>query len=99
VPGRGKGPATVKRTRTRDLTVGWTQSARATKYIEFHGGVRLSYVYLPARSLHTPRALQRLVAASMCMFITAGPKTKLFAWGGVRFTGRKLRELVQIQIL
>jgi hypothetical protein len=32
--------------------VGRTQSARATKYIEFHGGVRLPHVYLPARSLH-----------------------------------------------
>jgi hypothetical protein len=32
--------------------VGRTQAARATKYIEFHGGVRLPHVYLPARSLH-----------------------------------------------
>jgi hypothetical protein len=47
--------------------VGRTQSARATKYIEFHGGVRLPHVYLPARSLHiTERALQRLVAANRC---------------------------------
>jgi hypothetical protein len=33
--------------------VGRTQAARATKYIEFHGGVRLPHVYLPARSLHS----------------------------------------------
>ena len=59
--------------------MGRTQSARATKYIEFHGSVRLPHVYLPARSLHiTERALQRLVA--------------------VRLTGKKLRQLVRIQI-
>jgi hypothetical protein len=46
--------------------VGRTQPAKATKYIEFHSGVRLPHVYLPAHSLHTPRALQRLVAASRC---------------------------------
>jgi hypothetical protein len=47
--------------------VGRTQSAGATKYIEFHGGVGLPHVYLQARSLHnTERALQRLVAASRC---------------------------------
>jgi hypothetical protein len=32
--------------------VGRTQTARATKYIEFHGGVRLPHVYLPAPTLH-----------------------------------------------
>ncbi len=40
---------------------------RATQYIEFHGGVRLPHVYLPARSLHiygTCRVWQ--VAASGC---------------------------------
>jgi hypothetical protein len=62
--------------------VGRTQSARATKYIEFHGSVRLPHVYLPAHSLHTTeRALQ-----------AAGCRKQ------VRLTGRKLRQLVQIQI-
>ena len=42
LPTRGQGAAAVGR----------TQPARATKYIEFHGGVRLPYEYLPARSLH-----------------------------------------------
>jgi hypothetical protein len=47
--------------------VGGTQSARAKKCIEFHGGVRLRHVYLPTRCLHnSERALQRLVAASRC---------------------------------
>ena len=47
--------------------MGRTQSAGATKYIEFHGSVTLPHVYLPARSLHiTERALQRLVAVSRC---------------------------------
>jgi len=47
--------------------VGRTQSARTTKYIEFHASVRLPHVYLPARSLHiTERALQRLVAVIRC---------------------------------
>ena len=32
--------------------MGRTQAARLTKYIEFHGGVRLPRVYPPARSLH-----------------------------------------------
>jgi hypothetical protein len=57
LPSRGQGAGAVGR----------TQSARATKYIEFHGSVRLPHVYLPARGLHiTERALQRLVAASRC---------------------------------
>jgi hypothetical protein len=59
LPSRGQGAAAVGR----------TQSARATKYIEFHSGVRLPHVYLPGdtRSLHnTERALQRLVAESRC---------------------------------
>jgi hypothetical protein len=64
--------------------VGSTQSARATKYIEFHGSVRLPHVYLPAHSLHiTERALQRPAASCRKQ---------------VRLTGRKLRQLVQIQI-
>ena len=50
--------------------MGRTQSARATKYIEFHGSVMLPHVYLPAHSLRclhiTESALQRLVAASRC---------------------------------
>jgi hypothetical protein len=73
LPSRGQGAAAVDR----------VQSARARKYIEFHGGVRLPHVYLPAHSLHTPRALQRLVAASSKQ---------------VRLTGMKLRQLVQIQL-
>jgi hypothetical protein len=60
LPSRGQGAAAVGR----------TQSARATKYIEFHGSVRLPHVYLPAHSLrclhNTERALQRLDAASRC---------------------------------
>ncbi len=62
--------------------MGRTQSARATKYIEFHGSVRLPHVYLPARGLHiTERAL---AAAASCR-------------KQVRLTVRKLRQLVQIQ--
>ncbi len=38
---------------------GRTQAARATKYIEFHGGVRLPHVYLPAQSLHILRSVPR----------------------------------------
>jgi hypothetical protein len=76
-PSRGQGAAAVGR----------TQSARATKYIEFHDGVRLPHVYLPAHSLRclhiTERALQ---PAASCR-------------KQVRLTGRKLRQLVQIQIL
>jgi hypothetical protein len=54
---RGQGTAAVDR----------TQSARATKYIEFHDSVKLPHVYLPAHNLHnTERALQRLVAATRC---------------------------------
>ena len=62
--------------------MGKTQAAKATKYIEFHGGVRLPHVYLPAHSLHiTGEALR-----------AAGCRKQ------VRLTGRKLRQLVQIQI-
>jgi hypothetical protein len=38
---------------------GRTQTARATKYIEFYGGVRLPHVYLPAHSLHILRGVPR----------------------------------------
>jgi len=30
---------------------------RVTKYIKFHGGVKLPHVYLPARSFHTTALL------------------------------------------
>ena len=41
LPSRGQGAAAVGR----------THSARATKYIEFHGSVRLPHVYLPGALL------------------------------------------------
>jgi len=72
LPSRGQGAAAV----------GWTQSARATKYIEFHGGVRLPHVYLPARSLRILPSVPRV----------AGRRKRVW------LTGRKLRQLVQIQI-
>jgi hypothetical protein len=52
-PTRGQGASAVVR----------TQAARAKKYIEFHGGVRLPHVYLPARSL---RCLRRALRAAGC---------------------------------
>ena len=39
--------------------MGRTQAARATKYIEFHGGVRLPHVSLSARSLHITESAAR----------------------------------------
>jgi hypothetical protein len=54
LPTRGQGGAAVGR----------TQDVRATKYIEFHGSVRLPYVYLQARSLYIyGERSERLVAA------------------------------------
>ena len=77
--GRAKGPATDERTKSRGC--GQDQAARATKYIEFHGGVRLPHEYLPARSLHVTGS----AAAAGC---------RKQVW----LTGKKLRQLVQIQI-
>ncbi len=62
--------------------MGRTQAARVTKY-EFHGGVKLPNVHLPARSLHINGEALR----------AAGYRK------GVRLAGRKLRQLVQIQYL
>jgi hypothetical protein len=61
---------------------GRTQAARATKYIEFHGGMRLPHVYLPAHSLHITGEVPQ----------AAGCRKQ------AQLTGRKLRQLVQIQI-
>jgi hypothetical protein len=54
LPSRGQGAAAVGR----------TQSARATKYIEFHGSVRLPHVYLAAHSLRRLHITERALAAA-----------------------------------
>jgi hypothetical protein len=80
VPGRAKGPAIVERTRSRGLG----SAARATKYIEFHGGVRL-HTYISRRAVCTHRE------CCSGWFPQAGA-----THGEV--CRRKIRQLVKIQI-
>jgi hypothetical protein len=54
VPGPLAGPRSPALTSEQGAAaVGRTRAARATKYIEFHGGVRWPHVYFPARRLHS----------------------------------------------
>jgi hypothetical protein len=59
--------------------VGMTQSARATKYIEFHGGVRLPHVQRVSPGAKLAQHRESAAAASCRK--------------QVRLTGRKLRQL------
>jgi hypothetical protein len=73
--------------------VGRTQAARATKYIEFHDGVRLPHVYLPAHSLHiTERALQAAGCRKQVR-LQGGEETP-----GEKATAAKCKYRVQLQI-
>ena len=76
LPSRGQGA----------VAVGKTQSARATKYIEFHGSVREVCEVATRVSPGAQLAQHReSAAAASCR-------------KQVRLTGRKLRQLVQIHI-